>query len=78
MKLIQQYWMKGRSMPFILGETPHDVYDANLKGGATLHRFINPGGVPYSAIYIGNDEVWSHTRENEKRMIKDWNEWGYK
>lgn len=33
-------------------DTDHDVYDANLKGGALLHRFKNAGGVPlFSYLY---------------------------
>ena len=53
-------------------DTDHDVYDANLKGGALLHRFKNAGGYLYSAIYIGNYEAKSIVREREQVMIEDY------
>ena len=34
----------------------HFVFDADLKNDAKLHRFVNKGGYPYSAIYIGTKE----------------------
>ena len=49
--------------------TPHQVLDAGLQNGATLHRFQNPTGVPYSAIYIGNTEICSCEREHEQGMV---------
>ena len=55
-------------------DSPHKVYDANLKYWAKLHRFNTPGGTPYSAIYRGSYEFWSCEREREMNMIKYWNE----
>lgn len=52
--------------------------DVKLNGGAKLHRFNNEAGCAYSAIYVGETEVWSQTRENEKRMIKQWNAGGWR
>ena len=54
-------------------EESHDIFDAALNGGAELHRFINEGGVEYSAIYKGNREIWSCERAHESEMIADWN-----
>lgn len=51
----------------------HAVYDANLKGNATLHRFVNPGGDDYSAIYLGDAEQGSQVRSRESAMIEWWN-----
>ena len=52
---------------------PKDQCD--LAKGAILHRFKNGGGDACSAIYYGGKEIWWHYRENEARMIKDWNAW---
>ena len=57
-----------------LDSTPHKVYDAGLKYYANLHRFLNKAGVPYSAIYIGRDELLSCERNHEQRMINYWNQ----
>ena len=54
------------------------VDDIELKGEARLHRFRNRGGAEMSAIYIGDEEIWNHNRSEEKRMINDWNDWGWK
>ncbi len=56
------------------GDSDHEVYvSPMLKGGATLHRFNNQGGVPYSAIYVGLEEKKSVERYREHLMIYDWN-----
>ena len=54
-------------------DTIHILYDADLANGGILHRFVNPGGDECSAIYQGGEEVWWHYRENESKMIYDWN-----
>lgn len=54
--------------------TPHKVYDAALINNATLHRFLNKAGVPYSAIYVGMSERLSCEREHEQGMIDYWNQ----
>ena len=54
-------------------DSPHKRYDANLKKGALLHRFINPGNAPYSGIYIGSREIYSCERVYEADMIACWN-----
>lgn len=51
----------------------HTIIDADLGEGTFLHRFENPGGVPYSAIYEHRKEVFSCPREDEINMIKAWN-----
>ena len=55
-------------------DSAHAVYDANLRKGAKLHRFINPAGDPYSGIYIGSREIYSCIREHESQMVKYWND----
>ena len=50
------------------------VSEVTLKGDAELHRFNNGGNVPYSAIYVAEEEIWSCPRSQEEQMIKDWNE----
>ena len=56
------------------GDTMHEVVEGvRLKGGAKLHRFTNAGGVPYSAIYLGNVECWNDPRSEENRLVYDWN-----
>lgn len=47
----------------------HDVTE--LGNGRTLHRFTNPAGEPYSAIYECDFERFSCERKNEKKMLKD-------
>ena len=51
----------------------HKIFDAGLRKGATLHRFLNNAGIPYSAIYIGSREVFSCERAQEPQMISYWN-----
>lgn len=47
----------------------HEVFDAGLKDGATLHRFNNR----LSAIYEDNTERAICFRESEAEMIAAWN-----
>lgn len=56
-------------------DTTHDVYDAGLKFGATLHRFTNEAGISLSAIYVGEKQRWWCKTEgdNEAVMIREWN-----
>ena len=56
-------------------DSPHDViYEVELANNAELHRFDNPGGCPYSAIYVNGVEEWSCERGHEAKMIYDWNQ----
>ena len=75
---IYPYYIIDYCLPDRFQDGEHTVLDAGLKGEAYLHRFNNKAGCAYSAIYYGNFEVWSHVREKERFMIRDWNEWGYK
>ena len=50
----------------------HEVFDAGLQFGATLHRFINAGASPCSAIYSGDKQIWWTYRDGETDMINDW------
>lgn len=50
----------------------HSIYDAKLGLDATLHRFLNPAGTPYSAIYRGDQEILSCERNHEEGMISYW------
>lgn len=54
-------------------DSEHEVIDAGLRGYGELHRFNNPGGEPYSAIYIGLIEKMSCEREREQHMVNYWN-----
>ena len=54
-------------------DSEHRIFEVTLRKGARLHRFINAGGVPYSAIYIGHYERFSCVREHEQQMIDYWN-----
>lgn len=57
------------------GETPHIlVPEIKLNGGAGLYRFKTRNGNECSAIWKDGVEQWWHYRENEEKMIKDWNE----
>lgn len=63
-------------------DSRHEIV-RTFENGAELHRFNNEAGVPYSAIYEKDEkgemwERWSHTRDNEERMVKDYLEWGMK
>ena len=54
-------------------DSEHTIIDAALAGEARLHRFLNHGGFPCSAIYLANREIWWHYRDHEPKMIYDWN-----
>lgn len=58
----------------VLQDSDHIFCDAELRKGAVLHRFKNPAGVLYSAIYIGTHEIYSCERAHEQQMINYWNE----
>lgn len=54
--------------------TKHDgkhtvVNDIKFSNGAELHRFNNPAGVPYSAIYENGVEMMSCERSREAGMV---------
>ena len=53
------------------GDSIHQVY-TGLKGGAELHRFVNKGGVPYSAIYLNGIECCNHERRKEAGLMTAW------
>ena len=54
----------------LAGDTPHEITDVDLHNGtATLHRFRNAAGVPYSAIYEIR-EIISAPRDEEDDLIK--------
>ena len=65
-----EFWPR----PATLDSTPHKVYDAGLIKNANLHRFLNKAGVPYSAIYVGRNEMLSCERDHEQGMIDYWNQ----
>ena len=69
-KPAETFWLRNA----ILDSTPHKIYDAGLIKNAKLHRFLNPRGVAYSAIYVGNDERLSCERGHEQGMIDYWNQ----
>ena len=49
----------------------HEIVKDVSKGGV-LHRFKNRAGVLYSAIYVGNTEMFSAPREKENAMLEYW------
>lgn len=53
------------------------VSECSISHGAVLQRVINRGGEPYSLIIKGGREVWSIPTTKEKKMLQDWNEWGW-
>ena len=57
-----------------IGGILHTIIDADLSDEGLLHRFVNPAGVDYSAIYRAGLEVWSAPRKYEPHMIKEWND----
>ena len=65
-----EFWPR----PATLDSTPHKVYDAGLIKNANLHRFLNKAGAPYSAIYVGRNEMLSCERDHEQGMIDYWNQ----
>lgn len=56
------------------GDSPHTIIDADLAGGARLHRFTNRVGDACSAIYVANEERWWHYRDHEAKMVWEWND----
>ena len=60
-------------LPVKMRDSEHIIIDADLAGGARLHRYTDAGGNECSAIYQFREEVWWHYREHEQRMIRDWN-----
>ncbi len=60
-------------LPVEMRDSEHIIIDADLAGGARLHRYTDAGGNECSVIYQFREEVWWHYREHEQRMIKDWN-----
>jgi len=60
-------------LPVEMRDSEHIIIDADLAGGARLHRYTDAGGNECSAIYQFREEVWWHYREHEQRMIRDWN-----
>lgn len=60
-------------MERIKGDSEHEVIaDVKVDGGE-LHRFLNGGGVEYSAIYVNGVERASETREREGELVEWWN-----
>ena len=64
-----QFLFEGEFLDPDGNEETHDVFDAGLRGGATLHRFNNSS----SAIYVGNEERAICFRDAEAEMIAAWN-----
>lgn len=54
-------------------DSEHVILDADLAGKAMLHRFVNAGGAPCSAIYVGRKQIWWDYREHEIYMLHEWN-----
>lgn len=63
-----------QNIPKIYQDTVHTVFDVGLANGGMLHRFKNCAGAECSAIYCSGEEVWWHYRDQEAKMIRDWNE----
>lgn len=69
---------KGMMFPQVMtpeytrGFEEHKIYDAGLCHGAKLHRFKNYRG-ECSGIYFEEHEVHYVKRENEAKMINEWN-----
>lgn len=67
-------------------ETAHEVYDAGLKLGAELHRFLayddtphqQPGVRECCAIYLDGREIGRYARTMEADVIMSWNDWAWK
>jgi hypothetical protein len=60
-------------MTYCENDSKHEIIDVDLRDGGMLHRFLNAGRDPYSAIYVDGEEIWSTDREQEKEMIDAWN-----
>ena len=78
---IPEYFEVDRYLPYPIccypkedQDTIHIIIDADLAYEGILHRFKNCAGAECSAIYRAGKEVWWHYRENEAKMIRDWNE----
>ena len=55
-------------------DSEHYIVDSvELDNGAELHHFNNEADIPYSAIYVNGEEIWSCPRADEFNMIKRWN-----
>ncbi len=55
------------------GDSVHEIIDGvQLEGNAELHRFIE-NGVPFTAIYVNGQVVWSCVRGLEAAMVRAWN-----
>ena len=54
----------------MIGDSKHEIIDMGFPNGERLHRFTNPGGQLYSAIYDKDgEEVYNCERHMEKDMI---------
>ena len=51
-------------LPVEMRDSEHIIIDADLAGGARLHRYTDAGGNECSAIYQFREEVWWHYREH--------------
>lgn len=60
----------------------HKVYPMGTSD-VSLHRFLNPAGVPFSAIYEGENEVmncdntYSEEGSSERRMLMSYLQYNY-
>ena len=50
------------------------IPNVKLRGNGKLFRITNFVGVPMSIICVDGVERWSCNRDDEPRMIRDWNE----
>lgn len=54
-------------------DSKHEIITTyELPKGAVVHRFRNRADVPYSAIYVDGEEIWSCERDQEAEMIFYW------
>ena len=54
-------------------DSKHEIITTyELPKGAVLHRFRNRANVPYSAIYVDDEEIFSCERKQEAEMIFYW------
>lgn len=57
-----------------VGDSKHEIIEGvDLLANGKLHRFLNRVGIPYSAIYQDDIEVFSCERSDEDNMIRYWN-----
>lgn len=54
-------------------DTDHEIVDCKKLAKGKLHRFNNPAGVAYSAIYLNGKEVFSCERAQEAKMVSYFN-----